>query len=54
MLLRLTLDDFDNTEYDIRTPQQWIEMGHQDGGDECLPVSATGLRLNEDRSGTWQ
>lgn len=50
----LTLDDFDNTEYDIRTPQQWIEMGHQDGGDECLPVSATGLRLNEDRSGTWQ
>ena len=27
--LRLTLDDFDNTEYDIRTPQQWIEMGHQ-------------------------
>ena len=29
MLLRLTLDDFDNTEYDIRTPQQWIEMGHQ-------------------------
>ena len=25
-----------------------------DGGDECLPVSATGLRLNEDRSGTWQ
>lgn len=52
----LTLDDFDNTEYDIRSPEQWIEMGQQEEEDEefCLPVSATGLRLNEDRTGSWQ
>ena len=36
------------------TPSGSTKSVFQDGGDECLPVSATGLRLNEDRSGTWQ
>ncbi|CAJ1437952.1 unnamed protein product, partial [Effrenium voratum] len=50
----LSLDDFDNTEYDIRTPAQWIEMGQQGEDGERLPVLATGLRLNIDHSGNWQ
>eukprot|EP00439_Symbiodinium_sp_Y106_P025971 s1194_g3.t1 len=49
----LSLNDFDNTEYDIRTPEQWIDMGKQADG-LALPVLATGLRLGPDRTGSWQ
>ncbi|CAK0906690.1 unnamed protein product, partial [Prorocentrum cordatum] len=48
----LQLDDFDNTEYDIRTPEQWLEQGWTEAG--FLPVRACGLRLSEDGGGVWQ
>lgn len=49
----LTLDDFDNTEYDIRGPQEWLEQGVQEDGTR-LPVRATGLRTDPDGGGVWQ
>jgi dynein heavy chain len=49
----LQLDDFDNTEYDIRTPEEWVSQGIQDDG-TMLPVRAAGLRLESEAGGAWQ
>jgi hypothetical protein len=49
----LNLQDFDNTEYDIRTPIEWIQTGLQEGA-ERLPVQAKALRFGEDGGGTWE
>jgi hypothetical protein len=49
----LQLEDFDNTEYDIRSPQQWLDSGRQEDG-TFLPVQAKGLRFNKEGSGSWQ
>jgi hypothetical protein len=52
----LLLEDFDNTEYDIRTPEQWLETGREDGSGSGTfkPVQAKGLRFNKEGSGFWQ
>lgn len=49
----LQLEDFDNNEYDIRTPEEWLATGYQEDG-RFLPVEAKGLRFDSDGSGTWQ
>jgi dynein heavy chain len=49
----LQLEDFDNTEYDIRSPEYWLEQGYAQDG-TFLPVEAKGLRFDEDGSGSWQ
>jgi len=49
----LDLNDFDNTEYDIRSPDQWVELGNQEDG-SFLPLEATGLRIDDEGAGFWQ
>eukprot|EP00928_Gymnodinium_smaydae_P009061 TRINITY_DN13347_c0_g3_i1.p1 TRINITY_DN13347_c0_g3~~TRINITY_DN13347_c0_g3_i1.p1 ORF type:complete len:4331 (+),score=1052.12 TRINITY_DN13347_c0_g3_i1:55-13047(+) len=49
----LLLEDFDNTEFDIRQPEQWISMGTQEDG-SFLPLRAKGLRLGESGDGVWR
>jgi hypothetical protein len=49
----LQLEDFDNTEYDIRAPVQWLETGVCEDG-MLLPVQAKGLRFDRDGCGSWQ
>lgn len=34
----LDLDTFDNTEYDIRTPQEWLELGEENGVRKPVPA----------------
>jgi len=49
----LVIENFENSEYDIRSPEQWIAGGIQADG-SMLPVTATGLRLKEGGGGLWQ
>ena len=36
----LDLDTFDNTEYDIRTPEEWLSIGVDDGVRKPIPAKA--------------
>lgn len=49
----LRLEDFDNTEYDVRTPEAWMQQRRKENG-EALPLRGKGLRLNLDGGGHWQ
>ncbi|CAE8653368.1 unnamed protein product, partial [Polarella glacialis] len=49
----LQLEDFDNTEFDIRSPAQWMELGTQTDG-TLLPLQAKALRVAADGGGTWE
>eukprot|EP00930_Biecheleria_cincta_P014239 TRINITY_DN1233_c0_g1_i1.p1 TRINITY_DN1233_c0_g1~~TRINITY_DN1233_c0_g1_i1.p1 ORF type:complete len:4262 (-),score=887.85 TRINITY_DN1233_c0_g1_i1:333-13118(-) len=49
----LQLDDFDSTEFDIRTPEEWIHQGYQPDGN-FLPLQAKALRWQDDGSGIWE
>eukprot|EP01029_Cantina_marsupialis_P009143 TRINITY_DN2137_c0_g4_i1.p1 TRINITY_DN2137_c0_g4~~TRINITY_DN2137_c0_g4_i1.p1 ORF type:complete len:4119 (-),score=1448.16 TRINITY_DN2137_c0_g4_i1:93-12449(-) len=49
----LPLDAFDNTEFEVRAPESWIELGRAENGD-IVGVPAKGLRLRHDKSGVWR
>jgi dynein heavy chain len=49
----LNVDCFDSTEFDIRTPEQWMEHGYADDG-SFLPLKATALRVSEHGEGLWK
>jgi dynein heavy chain len=49
----LNVDDFDSTEFDIRTPEQWMELACDEAG-KFLPLKATALRKSENGEGLWK
>eukprot|EP00913_Durusdinium_trenchii_P010447 g9794.t1 len=49
----LQLDDFNNIEYDIRTPEQWLELGQQPDG-SFLPLQADAMRFHETKGSVWE
>lgn len=49
----LKLEYFDNTEFELRTPQEWMAMSVVVDG-ERLPLRGKGLRLDPARGGRWQ
>ena len=42
------------TEKEEEEDEEAPEEQEEEDEEFCLPVSATGLRLNEDRTGSWQ
>lgn len=48
----LPLDPFDDSEYDVRTPREWLELGIDENG-RFLPLPALAL-LFEAGSGSWR
>lgn len=48
----LPLDPFDDSEYDVRTPREWLELG-KDGTGRFLPLPAQAL-LYEAGCGHWR
>ncbi|PHJ26107.1 dynein heavy chain 2 [Cystoisospora suis] len=49
----LPLEPFDDTSYDDRLPEEWIDLGYDDEG-RFLPLEAKGLWWDEARSGSWK
>ncbi|CAJ1384331.1 unnamed protein product [Effrenium voratum] len=49
----LQLDDFNNTEFDIRTPEQWLQLGKQPDG-SFLPLQAKAMRFHETKGSVWE
>jgi dynein heavy chain len=49
----LQLEAFDDTEYDSRMPEEWIEYGRQEDG-QFFPIPGKGLRKDKNGTGTWQ
>jgi dynein heavy chain len=50
----LQLEEFDNTEFDIRDIPGWMRMGFQEAG-PFLPIRALGLRMDpETGTGIWE
>jgi dynein heavy chain len=49
----LPLEPFDDTEYDCRLPQEWIELGTDFEG-TFNPIPAKGLYRYEDNSAEWK
>ena len=49
----LSLEPFDDTEYDSRLPEEWISYGMQLDGTFC-PVPGKGLCKDETGSGYWR
>ena len=44
----LPLEIFDNTEFDCRTPQEWLGLGIEPGSDVRMPIPAKALLPTED------
>jgi len=50
----MLLDDFDNTEYDIRTAEEWMQSRYDGETGAELPLKAKALRVHVDGGGTWE
>jgi len=49
----LALEPFDDTEYDSRLPQEWIEYGMSEDG-SSKPIPGKGLCKDENGCGFWR
>jgi len=47
------LEPFDDTEYDCRLPEEWIQYGVDEEG-RFSPIPGKGLWLDEDGRGFWR
>lgn len=50
----LPLEPFDDTEYDCRLPEEWIEYGNDPITGRFTPIPGKGLWKDEDGSGYWR
>ena len=49
----LSLEPFDDTEYDSRLPEEWISYGHQADG-SFVPIPGKGLCRDSEGRGFWR
>ena len=50
----LPLEPFDNEEYNVRNPEEWIELGHVDGKFEKIPGLSLQQSINDPDMYFWR